>query len=233
MGGDLNIDFGSQLEISNRADPGFSGGMIAGDALVSVGAGSISGASSDAIWEITNGDGGHIQGNATVSVNVTGSAGFALGGLFDIENNSFNTLSGGQIDGNAVIDFSVANVSSGDGSLNWNILNQSNGDGAGGQISAAATVTINAANLASASTDRGDIDALINNAGAAIDRQQRCHQPDRHRRGRLDFCRQCQFFYSKQRLWSRWRRRVDHRSNGQSWCGQQSDFSDKQQFRSD
>ena len=163
VGGDLNVDFGSQLEISNRADPSFSGGTIAGNALVSVSAGSISGANSDAIWEITNGDGGHIQGNATVSVNVTGNAAFALGGLFDIDNNSFNTLQGGSLDGNAVIDFSAANVSSGTGSLNFTIHNQGNGDGAAGQIGGDATITIHAANLASASSDRGDIAALINN----------------------------------------------------------------------
>ncbi len=167
-GGALNLDFGSQFEISTSAQSTSNGGTIGGDALIQVTAASISTPNSNNLWFISNNDGGHIEGNATVSVNITGNASFADGTLFDIENRSVSTLSGGTIDGNAVIDFSAGNTSSGDGALTFEILNQGNGDGAGGQIGGDATITIQAANLASASSDRGDIVAQINNQGGSI-----------------------------------------------------------------
>ncbi len=173
-GGNIDLEAGGNLTVNGSNGITLNvlnnnGGdiMDGGNISVSVG-GDVTAPALSAV--INNQDGGHFHGNASIAVAITGNAGFSAGGLFDIENNSFNTLQGGTLDGNAAIDFSAANVSSGTGSLNFTIHNQANGDGAGGQIGGDATITIQSANLASASTDRGDIDAEVDNDSASITR---------------------------------------------------------------
>ncbi len=170
-GGNIDLEAGGNLTVNGSSGITLNvlnnGGDITdgGNVSINVG-GNLTAPTLSAV--INNQDGGHLHGNASITVAITGNAGFSAGGLFDIENNSFNTLQGGALDGTAAIDFSAANVSSGSGSLNFTIHNQANGDGAGGQIGGDATITIHAANLASASTDRGDISAEVDNDSASI-----------------------------------------------------------------
>jgi hypothetical protein len=137
------------------------GGIIGGDARVSINAGALSIGGDLLLVKIIN-EGGAIGGNAVINADVSGAISTQGEADFQIFNEN-NGSGGGSIGLDATINVSATNISTG-GSLFAEIFNSSGGMGSiGGSIGGGAMIDVAAANITANS-----LVAQIDNTGGSI-----------------------------------------------------------------